>query len=77
MALLLLLILVALIGVNVQCGELIRLMKATRTDIYKVLVSIDHTLKEMLITPNFSREDASVKAMTEEVKKAESELPPQ
>ncbi len=72
----LILILVALIGINVQFKEQLRLMKATKNDIYEILVSIDHSLKQLLIIPNFSKEDASVKAMTEAVKKAEAELPP-
>lgn len=72
----LILILVALIGINVQFKEQLRLMKATKNDIYEILVSIDHSLKQLLIIPNFSREDNSVKAMTEMVKEAESKLPP-
>ncbi len=71
----LILILVALIGINVQFKEQLRLMKATKNDIYEILISIDHSLKQLLIIPNFSKEDNSVKAMTEIVKEAESKLP--
>jgi hypothetical protein len=76
----LILILVALIGINVQFKEQLRLMKATKNDIYDVLLRI-----ERLLTPqDFSREDRAVKAMTErenrsakEVAEAIAELPPQ
>ena len=75
----LILILVALIGINVQFKEQLRLMKATKNDIYEALLRI-----ERLLTPDFSREDRAVKAMTErenrsakQVAEAIAELPPQ
>ncbi len=53
-------------------------MKPTKRDLFELLVCIDRNLNTLIRqrNPDFSREDASVKAMTGQVKEAESKLPP-
>jgi hypothetical protein len=53
-------------------------VKPTNRDLFELLVCIDRNLNTLIRqrNPDFSREDATVKAMTGQVKEAESELPP-